>query len=72
VARARLGEDAPMLSTAPASTPSSRRAPLAAAILAPHSKTAPDPKKLIGLDDHVPRHRTQDLDALKRLQADLG
>ena len=45
---------------------------LAAAILAPHSKTAPDPKRLIGLDDHVPRHRTQDLDALKRLQADLG
>lgn len=44
---------------------------LAAAALAPYSKTTPDPKRLIGLDDHIPRHRTQDLDALRRLHADL-
>lgn len=45
---------------------------IASAVLAPYSKSTPDPKRLIGLDDHVPRHRTQDLDALRRLKADLG
>ncbi len=45
---------------------------LAAATLAPYSKSPPDPKRLIGLEDNAPRHRTQDLEALKRLQADLG
>lgn len=44
---------------------------LAAAVLAPYSKSAPDPKRLIGLEEHAPRHRTQDLDALRRLQSDL-
>lgn len=46
---------------------------LAAATLAPHVKgQPPDPRRMIGLDTHVPRHRNQDAEALKRLQADLG
>lgn len=45
---------------------------LAAAALAPYSKSVLDPRKIIGLDDHAPRHATQDADALRRLQADLG
>ena len=46
---------------------------LVSATLAPHVKgTPPDPRRIVGLDSHVPRHRTQDLDALRRMQADLG
>jgi hypothetical protein len=45
---------------------------LATSILAPYSKTPPDPEKFIPREDRAPKHPTQIQETLKRMALDLG
>jgi len=44
---------------------------LATSILAPYSKTPPDPEKFIPKEDRAPKHPTQIAETLRRMAEDL-
>ncbi|WP_353246551.1 hypothetical protein [Limnohabitans sp.] len=41
-------------------------------VLAPHSKSVPDPDKFIPVEDKAPQHPTQIRETIRRMAADLG
>jgi hypothetical protein len=45
---------------------------IATSILAPYSKTPPDPEKFIPKEERAPKHPSQIAATLKRMAADLG
>ncbi len=45
---------------------------LATSILAPYSKTPPDPEKFIPIEDRAPKHPKQIQDTLLQMARDLG
>jgi hypothetical protein len=45
---------------------------IATSVLAPHSKTVPDPDKFIPREERAPKHKSQIEDTLRLMSQDLG